>query len=357
MVLDIAKAFPGAPIFTSLYEPALTFPEYRELNVTASSLNRFRALRAHHRAALPLLSRAVSRMTVDSDVLVASSSGWAHGMKTTGRKIIYCHAPARWLYQSRTYLGGPDGSRGFSDRVRHAGAAAGLGAITMPLRRWDRKAAATADLYLANSTVTQRAIKSAYGIDAQIIPPPPAMLPAGQESPLQGVEPGFVLCVARLLPYKNVDAVIEAVGRIPGARLVIVGTGPDESRLRNVVRATANGRVTFAGRVPDEQLRWIYRNTGALMAASIEDYGLTPLEAAAFGKPSVALRAGGFLDTIVEDRTGVFFDSLDRDQMAEALNHALAREWPAHDLRAHAEAFSTATFQKRLRSVVAGVLA
>jgi len=154
-----------------------------------------------------------------------------------------------------------------------------------------------------------------------------------------------------------VDAVIEAVARVPDARLVIVGTGPEESRLRHLAAAGAEGRVTFAGRVPDEQLRWVYRNSAALIAASIEDYGLTPLEAAAFGKPSVALRAGGFLDTIVEDCTGVFFDSLDRSQMADALNRALTREWSAGDLTAHAEQFSTARFQDRLRAVVDGVLA
>jgi len=172
VVLDIAKAFPAAPIFTSLYEPTLTYPEYRELDVRPSTLNRFGLLRAHHRAALPFLARTVSRMTVDSDVLVASSSGWAHGMKTTGKKIIYCHAPARWLYQARTYLGGTDSTRGLADRIQHAGAATGLAALSGPLRKWDRKAAASADLYLANSTVTRSAVKAAYGIDAQILPPP-----------------------------------------------------------------------------------------------------------------------------------------------------------------------------------------
>ena len=169
---------------------------------------------------------------------------------------------------------------------------------------WDKNAAASADAYLANSTVVAERIRSIYGIDAEVVPPPPAITADGPSEPISGLEPGYLLCVSRLLPYKNVDVVVEAASALPDERLVIAGTGPMEHALR--LRATSN--VTFTGIVTDPQLRWLYANCRALIAASYEDFGLTPLEAASFGKPTAALRWGGFLDTIEEGRTGVYFD-------------------------------------------------
>src|SRR5205823_12380194 len=110
------------------------------------------------------------------------------------------------------------------------------------------------------------------------------------------LESGFFLCVSRLLPYKNVGAVVETFAELPSERLVVVGTGPEERR----VRTAAAGNVRFLGSVSDEELRWLYGECRGLVAASYEDYGLTPLEAASFGKPSTVLRAGGFLDTVVD---------------------------------------------------------
>ena len=122
-----------------LYDPDSDVPGVPRRPVVTSPINRVGALRRDHRAALPLLPYAVSQLRIDADVVVASSSGWAHGVPTPGRKIVYCHAPARWLYQSDRYLGAPARSQG--RRPRHAGW----------LRRWDRRAAASADPYLANS--------------------------------------------------------------------------------------------------------------------------------------------------------------------------------------------------------------
>ena len=293
VVLDLAAAFPGAPIFSALYDRDGTFPEFGSHLIRTSGLNKIPLLRHHHRLAFPLLAPAVSRMRIDADLLIASSSGWAHAIRSTGTKIVYCHAPARWLYQAENYLGRSDDRRKLSARISRISATAALGMFSGPLRNWDRRAASAADHYIANSTTTQRAIREAYGIDAPVLPPPPALMPAGPDEAIDDVHPGFVLCVARLLPYKNVDAVINAIGLLPDTRLVVVGTGPDEDRLTSLAAKVAPSRVKLAGRVSDAQLRWAYRNCVALAAASIEDYGLTPLEAAAFGRPTVALHAGG----------------------------------------------------------------
>jgi glycosyltransferase involved in cell wall biosynthesis len=105
--------------------------------------------------------------------------------------------------------------------------------------------------------------------------------------------------------------------------------------------------------VDDATLRWLYRNSVALVSASFEDYGLTPLEAACFGRPSVVLRAGGFLDTVVEDRTGIFFDAPVPEDVAIAMKAATEQSWDQLSLQVHAEQFSAASFQRRIRQVVA----
>lgn len=349
VALIMARGFPGAPLYVSLYHPHTTFPEFGQLDVRTSLLDRVGLLRSYHRLSLPFLSAAMSRTVIDADVVLASSTGWAHGVRVTGRKVVYCHAPARWLYQTDRYVGTRRGNdlRGKAYGLAVASAAR---SFAPRLRRWDRRAALSADRYLANSTVTALAVRAAYGIDAEVLPPPPALLPDGPERAVPGLEPGFLLCVARLLPYKNVDAVIEAVRQLPGVRLVVVGEGPERSRLDALV--ANEPRITLTGRIADDQLRWLYRNSAGLVAASFEDYGLSPLEAASFGRPTIALHAGGYLDTVVEGVTGIFFDVPDSDSIASAIESALNLPWHEDMLLRQAEAFGTARFVERLRRVV-----
>ncbi|WP_265523730.1 glycosyltransferase [Oerskovia flava] len=357
VALWLAEAFPGSPLYTTLYDPAGTFPEFAALDLRTSQLDRVGVLRHHHRLALPLLAPAVSSQRVAADVLLASSTGWAHGYRGADRTVVYCHAPARWLYQRDRYLGGTQGVSA-AGRARRAVAAAGLGLLSPALRRWDGAAAQRADVYLANSTVTQRAVRDAYGIEAEVLPPPPAMLPEGGERAVPDVEPGFLLCVARLLPYKNVDVIIEAVQMLGDRQLVVVGDGPDRARLEALAAgrsdpSRAKSRVKLLGRVDDEQLRWLYRHSGALVAASYEDYGLSPLEAGAFGRPSIVLRDGGYLDTVVEGVTGTFFDAPQAALVAAAVQESAAKAWDDNALTSHVEKFALPRFVARLHDVVA----
>ena len=337
VVLALTRAFPDAPLFTSLYDPGGTFPEFQWVDVRPLPINRLAPLRVHHRAALPLLATSFSHLRVSADVVICSSSGWAHGAKVEGRKIVYCHTPARWLYQSDRYLRG----RGRTVRV-------GAGLLQSRLERWDKKAAASADAYLANSNVVAERIRSIYGIDAEVVPPPPAIAPDGPSEAVSGLEPGYLLCVSRLLPYKNVDAVVEAVSSLQEERLVVAGSGPMERALR----LRASSKVTFAGNVTDSQLRWLYANCRALIAASYEDFGLTPLEAASFGKPTAALRWGGFLETIEEARTGVYFDEPTTLAIIGAIHDLRAAEWRREAIQAFAARFSEERFIEHVVTAV-----
>ena len=337
VALEIAEAFPGAPVHTSLYDPPATFPGFACHDVRTLPIDRVALLRAHHRLAFPLLAPSFSALRIDADVAVCSSSGWAHGARASGRKVVYCHSPARWLYQTTRYLG----ERG--QLARSPVAAAGV-----PLRAWDRRAALSAHRYLVNSSVVRERVRAAYGIDAEILPPPPGIDAAGPEAAVPGLDAGFVLCVSRLLAYKNVDAVVEAFARLPGERLVVAGAGP----LLEPLRRSCPTNVVLLGAVADPQLRWLYRSCAALVAASYEDFGLTPIEGLLYGKATAALRFGGFLDTIREDETGVLFDEPRPDEIARALQRLLHDQPAPADLAAQAERYSRERFVARIRAVV-----
>ena len=325
-MLALAEVFPGAPLYTSMFEPGATYPELGTLDVHTTWLSRVGALRRHHRLALPLLGPVMSRFLVDADVAICSSSGWAHGANVTGAKVVYCYAPARWLYQRDRYVGG--------DRAR----ALALAMLGPTLRRWDRKAADSADRYLVLSTHVAAAVREHYGIEAEVVPPPVMVDVAGDTRPVGGVEPGAWLCVSRLLAYKNVDAVVAAFAQLPHERLVVVGEGPDAAGFR----AAAPDNVQLVGTVADAELRWLYVNVRGAVAAAYEDFGLTPLEAAAFGRPSAVLAAGGYLDTVVDGETGVYFDAPRADAIADAVTRLAERSWDPDVLRAHVARFSLA---------------
>jgi glycosyltransferase involved in cell wall biosynthesis len=337
VVLAMHRAFPEAPIYTSLFAPDRTFPEFKNADVRSLPLDRIRLLRSHHRLALPLLAPAFSALKIQADVVLCSSSGWAHAVTTNGRKVVYCYTPARWLYQSGRYLG-----RG------HLVARVALRALRPTLVRWDRRAAHSADLYLAQSNVVRDRIRKVYGIEALMLPAPHSITERPFQQPLHGIRPGFFLCVSRLLPYKNLDSVIRAFGGLTSSSLVIVGTGPEAERLRRL--ATEN--VVFTKSVTDAELAWLYANCLGVIAAAYEDFGLVPLEAAAFGKPSAALRWGGFLDTVIEDKTGIFFESPSPSAIQRAVHQLTGRRFDPTILRSHAAEYSESQFISRLRSIV-----
>ena len=339
LVLSMLKAFPDAPLYTSLYLPDGTFPEFRWADVRPLSLDRFGVLRRHHRLALPLLAQAFSRLVVGSDVVLCSSSGWAHGVRSTGRKIVYCHTPAHWLYQKDRYLGG-----------RHRLAGAVISVLGPGLREWDYRAARSADLYLTQATSVRDQIRLIYGIDADVVPGPYRLTTDHPATPVQGLRPGYFLCVSRLLPYKNVDAIVRAFADLPDATLVVAGGGPESRRL--VKMASAN--VRLVGTVSDDQLAWLYANCAGVIAAAYEDYGLTPIEAAAFGKSAAVLRWGGFLDTVVEAETGTFFDAPAPAQVRSAVRRLQAFGLDSNAIRAHAARYSEDRFIRRLRELVLG---
>ncbi|MHA6508212.1 glycosyltransferase [Tessaracoccus sp. Y1736] len=343
VVLAMLRAFPEAEIYTTVYDPDGTFPEFRQARILTTPLNRLGVLRKDHRIGLPLYQPAISRAPViDADVLLVSTTGFAHGFRTTGRKLVYCHSPARFLYLVEDYLGAPAGR----SPVGWA-----LSALRPALVRWDQRAARSADRYLANSTVVRGRIRDVYGLDATVVPAPPAVHDAVPPEPIDALADwhSFHLVVSRLLPYKNVDTVIDAFRGLPDERLVIVGRGPLLEQLRRSLPAN----VRMLEGLSDGELAWAYSTAEALIAPSFEDYGLTPLEAGMLGTPTLALRAGGYLDTVREGVNGSFFDVAAAGDIARAVITNRGRSWDPAAIREHVTAFDEAHFAAALRRHVA----
>lgn len=335
VALSLARGFDASQILSSLYEPEGTFEGFSDFTVASSALNRIKAFRSDHRRAFPLLPATFSRMSVDeADVVLCSSSGWAHGVRTLAPKIVYCHTPARWLHEPADYFIAQN------KPIRRA-----IRVMSPFLQRWDRRAAKSVTRYLANSSVVAERIKRIYGIDAEVVHAPPGLTP-GPSCPVPGIKPGFLLSVGRDRGYKNVGAVVAAMELLPGQRLVTVG---------GTAQAESTGNVRHLGVVSDEQLRWLYSSARAVVSAAYEDFGLSPLEGFSFGKPAVLLRAGGFLDTMREGVTGVFFEKAEPWAIAAAV-HQLPAEPDTAAIVAHGATFSEEMFHSRIRAVIEDVL-
>ncbi|MGJ5590543.1 glycosyltransferase [Micrococcus lylae] len=343
VVLALHRMYPDAPIYTTLYDPEGTFPEFRDAQIVTSQLNRVGALRRDHRRALPLLPLASAVLRAPGVVAVISSSGWAHGFRFDGPSLVYCHTPARWVYLTEEYLGGPwwRSPKGLV-----------VTAMKPFLKVWDRAAQRRRTRYVGNSTMVRERIRQVYGMDdVGLIFPPHSVDTAGALEPIPAAAPwaegGYLLVVSRLMPYKNVDVAIRAA-QATGQRLLVVGRGPEKERLHQI----AGEETVFAQDLSDAQLRWAYAHAKALLAISFEDFGITPLEASAWGIPTVAVQDGGYLDSIDEGVNGLYVTGPEVDAVADGITRALAAAWDPEAMKAHAEGFSEARFAEQIAAEV-----
>jgi glycosyltransferase involved in cell wall biosynthesis len=267
--------------------------------VSVSDLGRFpgavrlrRWLLPCYPSAIEQLSEAVARAHARRPInlLISSSSAAVKGLRPPPGvpHLCYCHSPARYLWSRREEYAG--GLRGVGLRV-----------FGQRLREWDRRTAGNVTRFVANSTHVRGEVRSCYGQEAAVVFPP---VRTGYFTPDPGTRrEDFWLVVSALEPYKRVDLALAAATRA-NKRLLVAGDG---SQRRALARA-AGPTVSLVGRTSDEELRRLYRTAGVLLFPQVEDFGIVAVEAQACGLPVAARRAGGALDTVVEGRTGVFFD-------------------------------------------------
>lgn len=342
VVLAMHRAFPEATIYTTLYDPEKTYPEFKDAKIVVSPLNKIRVFRRNHRLALPLLLIASSLMKVPAKKTLVSSTGWAHGFNFAGESFIYCHSPARWLYLSEQYLGDHSGKF-----------ISGALCVLRPLLTiWDQAAAKKAGSYAANSTVIMKRIRAVYSKEPQLIFPPYSISQNQRMEEIPGLEefmaPGdYFMVVSRLLPYKNVDIAVQAFAGLD-KKLLVVGDGPMAEELH----AMSTDNVKFASNISDAQIQYAYAHTKGLLAVSYEDFGLTPLEAGSFGKPTIALHTGGYLDTIKEGINGHFINQPRIEEICAALEEFDTFHWDEDAIKEHIEHFSEKRFAQKLHDTI-----
>lgn len=336
-VLEAAHAlFPDAPVYTSMYDPNAMPRAYRTWDIRVSFMDRFPYVHRRHQLFLPLYRYAFESFDLRAyDIVLSITSAFAHGVikRANARHLCYCLTPARFLWQYEEY-------------VRHEAvgglARRALPALVASLRAWDRRAAARVDEFIAISHQVQKRIAACYGREACLIYPP-VDVTAFQIAPPSRVGDYFLI-VSRLIPYKRLDLAVEAFNAT-GLPLVIAGDGRDRARLQ----ARAKPNIRFLGRVSDNERRDLMSRCKAFVFPGEEDFGITPLEANAAGRPVIAYGGGGALDTIVPGMNGILFDQPSAGALMAALQEFDASDFDPARIRAHAEQFDTRVFQDAIQ--------
>lgn len=337
VVETMAQAYPDAPIYTSATLGENLFPVFRSQRVRNSWMQRLPGMSRWHKKLFFLYPFAFAslRLPERRTVWISSSSFSKWIPKPRGNRFVcYCHTPPRYFWNPDEYLRHEIGNPVLRRFVR----------MLMPLfRRSDLRQSRKIDLFVANSENVRRRIRECYGRESVVVYPPVDV----ERFQVSGRSDDFYLVVSRLVAYKRIDLAVEAFSRL-GKRLVIVGDGPDRRRLE----AMAGPTVTFLGRAPDEAVVEAMATCRAYVFPGSEDFGITPVEAQACGKPVIAYRDGGALETVREGETGVFFDSPDAPSLAAAVERFETMEWDPAKIRRNAERFSVDEFLARTRELL-----
>ena len=331
---EIHAIFPSSTLVTTVDiqdRPGIVTSWLRHLPITEKN----------HRLFFLLFPLAVETLDLtEYDLIISSTSGYAKGVRK--RKdaihICYCHTPMRWVWRYGAYAE-RESFGGFTRLI--------LPPLLGLLKRWDLAASRRPDYYIANSQVVADRIKRFYGRDSVVIPPP-IDTTRFSEAEADG---DFYLILSRLAAYKRLDLAVEACKRL-GRRLVVIGDGPARRDLEKM----AGPNTEFLGRAADDVVSKYASRCKALIFPGEEDFGMTPLEINAAGRPVIAYRAGGACETVIENKTGVFFDQQQPESLMAAIENFEHISWNRDAIRKHAENFDTEVFAGSIRRFVESVL-
>lgn len=339
VVAVLHRMFPDAPVYTSIVDYDNLWPEMKGADIRPTWMQRLPGITKHFKKYLMLYPKAIESIKLDGyDIVLSSSSAFAKGAKKApgALHICYCYTPMRFAWDYARYVE----REGFGTVTRSA-----LPLLVDRLKAWDIETKDRPDHYVAISSVVKKRIADFYGREASVIFPPVEV----SRFSISPSPQGYYLIVSRLNPYKKIELAVEAFNRL-GLPLKVIGDGPYAGELKRL----AKPNIEFLGRLDDVETAGYYSNCRALVFPGEEDFGITPLEANAAGRPVIAYKSGGALDTVVDGVTGVFFDDWD----PEALIEAIRRVEGGHDgfdpqrIRAHALKFDTPVFMDSFKSCI-----
>jgi glycosyltransferase involved in cell wall biosynthesis len=332
---ELYRMLPDASVFATVAFSSCMPRLLKNADVQTTWMQSLPKIDKYYRVYFLLYPFAIASMDLSKyDLVLSSSSSYAKGI-TANRDAIhvcYCHTPMRWVWSYKNYSGRE--SFGFTRGVL-------LPILIRGLRYWDEGASRQPDHFVANSRVVAGRIRRAYGRCAEVIHPPidTQRFRASRE------REDYYVILSRLAPYKRIDLAIQACNERK-KKLIVIGVGTDRKRLEGL----AGPSITFLGRASDDVVKHCVSRCRALIFPGEEDFGMAPLEVAAAGRPTIAYRAGGALETIVENVTGIFFDRQAPEELGDAIERLEMQDWSPDELTRHSRNFGVQVFQDRFRS-------
>ena len=333
-LLALHDVFPDAPLFTAVYSAenapwAKVFPE-----VIPTFLQNIPFTKDKHELLGTFTPIAFENLDLTSfDLVISVTSEAAKGVivQPPTKHICYCLTPTRYLWSGYDIY--------FKNPL--------LKLISRPvvdyLRGWDKIAAQRPDKMIAISHAVKKRIKKYYNRHSEVIFPPVELDHFKKDSSDKKKRKKFFLVVSRLVPYKTVDLAVSAFNKL-GLPLVVVGTGSEEEKLKNM----AKDNIKFVGHLTETKLADYYKKCAAFIFPQEEDFGIVALEAQAAGAPVIAFKAGGALDTVIEGKTGVFFDKQNTESLVKAVRKFEKLSFSQKDLINNAKRFSKERFKREI---------
>ncbi len=338
VTLALSEIYPDAPIYTLFYRSHRVGNAFHSKNIRTSFLQKIPFPFGKYQWILPFMGIAIESFDFSSyDIVISSSNVHAKGIIVPENTlhISYCHTPARYLWrESASYVS----NLHYPSIIKPC-----ITAYLSSLRKWDYLAAQRPDFYIANSHHVRARILKYYRRESVVVFPPVEMdcFSLGSDSE------DYFLIGGRLVAYKRYDMVIRAFNRLR-IPLMIFGSGPEEKNLKKM----AGANIQFAGKVSSEERTRLYQNCRAFLFPQVEDAGITPVEAMACGRPVIAYRAGGALETIIEGVTGEFFDWEEWEALADKVVRFDPKKYDPEKIRSHAMTFSKERFQSEIKNIV-----
>lgn len=345
VVKKLLKIFPEADLFTLLYDQEKVEKVFPPNKVNTSFLQKYpKFIRKRHRLLTSKMPRAIEEIDLSAyDLILSSSGAFSHGALTSSQSkhICYCHSPMRYAFDWHAEYVKENNIQGFKKIYYQK--------LIKDLRVWENYAADRPDHYIAISKTVEKRIKKYFRKEAKIIHPPVNV----KKFKVNENHSNYFLIVSTLTQYKKIDLAIALFNKL-GRKLVIVGDGPDRGRLQNM----ANKNIEFLGFLSDLEVKEYIENCRALIFPGEEDFGITPIEAMAAGKPVLAFGKGGALETIIAEHTGEFFYEANVSSMEDGLARLLHNEkfYNPNKIREHALKFDESIFERKIRKYVKSVL-
>lgn len=337
-ILAFNEMYPNAPIYTTVYNQDKLSSEFMKMNVVTSFIQNLPRGKTSYQKYLALMPTAFEQFDLSNyDVVLSSSSSCAKGVITRPETmhVCYCHTPMRYAW---------DFYHEYMDKEKLGKLSKLIIFFAMNyIRMWDRLSADRVDYYITNSHNVAKRIKKHYRRDVTVIHPP---VNASYYTPIDS-DDNYYLIVSRLVSYKRIDIAIKAFNKL-GLPLKIIGDGPELKMLKSISKSN----VEFLGRLSDESTLEYYRKCKAFIFPGEEDFGITPLEAQCCGRPVIAFGKGGALETIVQDKTGVFFSEQTAEALIKAIQIFETKAFNKEEVRRHAQKFDVEIFKKKIKQFI-----